>query len=200
MRGPVTDPDRVASVPLASVPVDHVSLPPAHRLAAADVVDARDLDGEPVLVVDRSDAPTAHDEIEAYCAAVGSRPRWVTHAATQVERVLDLVAVGEGIGWLNAWQAEREAARTDVAVRRPAAGRPVRRVPGGLAGRRLGHADRRVRARRARDLRGVSGLGRADVGVHALVRRAVGVAELDGRHPFLGGPVSRPAAGARGTP
>ena len=117
VRGPVSDPDRVASVPLARVPVDHVSLPPAHRLAAADVVDARDLDGEPVLVVDRSDAPTAHDEIEAYCAAVGSRPRWVTHAATQVERVLDLVAVGEGIGWLNVWQAEREAARADVAIR-----------------------------------------------------------------------------------
>ena len=82
-----------------------------------EVVDAAELDGEPVLVVDRSDAPTAHDEIEAYCAAVGARPRWINHAATQVERVLDLVAVGTGIGWLNAWQAEREGGRTDVVVR-----------------------------------------------------------------------------------
>ena len=29
VRGPITDPDRVASVPLARVPVDHVSLPRA---------------------------------------------------------------------------------------------------------------------------------------------------------------------------
>ena len=41
---------------------------------------------------------------------------WVDHAATQVERVLDMVAVGSGIGWLNAWQVEREAIRTDVVV------------------------------------------------------------------------------------
>ncbi len=34
---------------------------------------SHDLDGEPVLVVDRSDAPTAHDEIETYCA-VARRP------------------------------------------------------------------------------------------------------------------------------
>jgi len=67
-------------------------------------------------VVDRADAPTAHDEIEAYCAAMGARPRWITHAAVQGERVLDLVAVGEGIGWLNSWQAEG-GSRPGVAVR-----------------------------------------------------------------------------------
>jgi DNA-binding transcriptional LysR family regulator len=117
VRGPVADPDRVASVPLARVPVDHVAVPPGHRLAALDVVEARDLDGEPVLVVDRADAPTAHDEIEAYCTAMGAHPRWVTHAAIQVERVLDQVAVGTGIGWLNSWQAERGSEHTDVAVR-----------------------------------------------------------------------------------
>ena len=109
---------RRASVPLARVPVDHVAIPPGHPLAASAVVEGRQLDGEPVLVVDRSDAPTAHDEIEAYCASMGARPRWVTHAATQVERVLDLVALGTGIGWLNSWQAERAAERTDLTVRR----------------------------------------------------------------------------------
>ena len=46
------------------------------------------LDGQPVLVVERSDAPTAHDEIESYCAAAGARPRWIPHGAVQVERVL----------------------------------------------------------------------------------------------------------------
>jgi DNA-binding transcriptional LysR family regulator len=117
VRGPVGDPDRVASAPLARVPVDHVAVPPGHRLAGADVVDAADLDGEPVLVVDRAEAPTAHDEIEAYCAAAGARPRWIEHAAIQVERVLDQVALGSGIGWLNSWQAEPAARRFDVAVR-----------------------------------------------------------------------------------
>jgi DNA-binding transcriptional LysR family regulator len=117
VRGPVSDPDRVASVPLARVPVDHVAVPNAHRLAAQATVQATDLDSEMVLVVDRADAPTAHDEIEAYCAAMGARPHWVTHAAVQVERVLDLVALGTGIGWLNAWQAEQATGRPDVAVR-----------------------------------------------------------------------------------
>jgi DNA-binding transcriptional LysR family regulator len=121
VRGPVAEPGRVASVPLARVPVDHVALPPEHPLAGAGdrrgVVRARDLDGEPVLVVDRADAPTAHDEIEAYCEAAGARPRWVTHAAIQVERVLDQVALGTGIGWLNSWQADRAAGRPDVVVR-----------------------------------------------------------------------------------
>jgi DNA-binding transcriptional LysR family regulator len=117
VRGPVPDPERIASVPLARVPVDHIAVPPDHRLAALDAVEARELDDEPVLVVDRTDAPTAHDEIEAYCATMGARPRWIVHAPTQVERVLDMVAVGTGIGWLNSWQAERARARGDVVVR-----------------------------------------------------------------------------------
>jgi DNA-binding transcriptional LysR family regulator len=118
VRGPVVEPGRLASVPLSRVPVDHLAVPPDHRLAGSDsVVHAQDLDGEPVLVVARSDAPTAHDEIEAYCTAMGARPHWVTHAAVQVERILDLVALGTGIGWLNSWQAERARGRPDVVVR-----------------------------------------------------------------------------------
>jgi DNA-binding transcriptional LysR family regulator len=118
VRGPVADPGRVASVPLARVPVDHVAVPPDHRLAASPAVMAADLDDEPVLVVERSDAPTGHDEIVSYCTAMGTRPRWVTHAAVQVERALDLVALGTGIGWLNSWQAERASGREDIVVRR----------------------------------------------------------------------------------
>ena len=116
VRGPVEGSERIATLSHVRVAVDHVAVPPGHRLAAGDVVHAGDLDGEAVLVVDRADAPTAHDEIAAYCAAVGARPRWITHAAVQVERVLDQVAVGAGIGWLNAWQAEAAARRPDVCV------------------------------------------------------------------------------------
>jgi DNA-binding transcriptional LysR family regulator len=117
VRAPVGDPERIASVPLARVPVDHVAVPASHALADRPQVDVRDLDGEPVFVVDRGDAPTAHDEIAAYCTSMGVRPAWITHAPTQVERVLDLVAVGGGIGWLNSWQVEREAARAGVVVK-----------------------------------------------------------------------------------
>jgi DNA-binding transcriptional LysR family regulator len=117
VRAPVGDPERIASVPLARVPVDHVAVPASHRLADRSEVDVRDLDGEPVFVVDRGDAPTAHDEIAAYCTSMGVRPAWVTHAPTQVERVLDLVAVGGGIGWLNSWQVEREATHSGVVVK-----------------------------------------------------------------------------------
>jgi DNA-binding transcriptional LysR family regulator len=117
VRGPVQESDRIASITLALVPVDHVAVPLDHPLAGAKTVRANDLDGEPVLVVDRAEAPTAHDEIAAYCTAVGARPRWITHAAVQVERVLDQVALGAGIGWLNAWQADSARRRADIAVR-----------------------------------------------------------------------------------
>jgi DNA-binding transcriptional LysR family regulator len=87
-------------------------------LADTEIVEAGDLDGVPVLVVDRAEAPTAHDEIETYLTAAGARPRWIAHAPVQVERVLDQVALGTGIGWLNAWQAEAATVgRSDVAVR-----------------------------------------------------------------------------------
>ncbi len=117
VRGPVADPDRIASVPLARVPVDHVAVPLGHRLAGVDRVDATELEGEPVLIVDRGDAPRAHDDITRYLAGVGVNPAWVTHGATQIERVFDMVAIGSGIGWLNTWQAERESGRVDVAIR-----------------------------------------------------------------------------------
>jgi DNA-binding transcriptional LysR family regulator len=117
VRGAVGDAERVTSVPLARVPVDHVAVPLDHRLATAEVVDAGDLDGEPLLVVDRAAAPHAHDTVVGYLAALGVHPAWVTHGPSQIERVFDMVAIGNGIGWLNTWQAEREAARTDVAIR-----------------------------------------------------------------------------------
>ncbi len=117
VRGAVEGDERIASVPLTRVPVDHVSIPPGHWLAGRELVDARELEGEPVLVVERSEAPHAHDAIARYLGGLGVRPQWVTHGATQIERVFDMVAIGTGIGWLNTWQAEREAGRTDIAIR-----------------------------------------------------------------------------------
>jgi DNA-binding transcriptional LysR family regulator len=117
VHGPVPDTDRFATTPLARVPFDHLSIPEGHRLASLDVVHVTDLDGEAVLLVERSDAPSYHDATLAYCAAAGTEPVWVLHPASQVERVLDMVGVGTGIGWLNAWQADQ--VRHDGVVVRP---------------------------------------------------------------------------------
>jgi DNA-binding transcriptional LysR family regulator len=105
VRAPIPYPDRLASQLLARVPFDHVAVPQNHPLASQPEVYATDLEGQPVLLVERDDAPTYHDATLGYCAALDVRPAWVTHPATQVERMLDMVAVGSGIGWLNAWQA-----------------------------------------------------------------------------------------------
>lgn len=117
IRSSASDADRVASAPLARVPIDHVAVPVGHPLAAVDRVTADDLDGRRLLVVDRGDAPHAYDEMVAFSNSLGIQPVWVTHGATQIERVFDMVAIGTGIGWLNTWQAEREMGRTDVMIK-----------------------------------------------------------------------------------
>jgi DNA-binding transcriptional LysR family regulator len=109
-------PSTFGSSLLAYVPFSHVAVPEGHRLAEQDVVYATDLESEPALLVERAEAPTFHDETLAYCDELGVRPTWVLHVATQVERMLDMVSVGTGIGWLNAWQAEH-LARDGVVVR-----------------------------------------------------------------------------------
>lgn len=116
LRGRVAG-EELTSVPLVRVPVDHVAVPADHALARAVEVRAEDLDGERVLIVERADAPTAHDAIVAYCRARGVRPEWVAHGPVQVERELDLVAVGAGIAWLNSWQAEDAGRRAGIVVR-----------------------------------------------------------------------------------
>jgi DNA-binding transcriptional LysR family regulator len=113
---PVPYPDRFASRVLARVAFDHVAVPESHALATQDVIRASDLEAQPVLLVERDDAPTYHDATIAYCAALDVRPAWVMHPASQVERMLDMVAVGSGIGWLNAWQAAH-VSREGVVIR-----------------------------------------------------------------------------------
>lgn len=113
---PVPYPDSLASQSMARVPFDHVAIPHNHSLAQHEIIHAADLESQPVLLVEREDAPTYHDSTVAYCAALDVRPAWVTHPAAQVERMLDMVAVGSGIGWLNAWQAAR-VTRDGVVIR-----------------------------------------------------------------------------------
>ncbi len=109
-------PATLGSRPLTRVPFSHVAIPEGHRLSGQEVVAVTDLEGEPALLVERAEAPTYHDETLGYCDSLGVRPAWVFHVATQVERMLDMVSVGTGIGWLNAWQAEH-VSRDGVVVR-----------------------------------------------------------------------------------
>ena len=137
VRGPVAEPDRVASVPLARVPVDHVVGParpsPGRRRTSSTPATSManqcswSIAATPRLRTTRS-RPTARRWAPGRAGSPTPPPRsngcstwwpWAT-----------------GIGWLNAWQAEREAGRADVVVRPLQPGRPVRRVPRGLAGRR----------------------------------------------------------------
>jgi len=115
VRPPNPYPDVIATQLLARVPFDHVAVPQNHPLAEQPAVYATDLDAQPVLLVEREGAPTYHDATLAYCASLDVRPVWVLHAATQVERMLDMVAVGSGIGWLNMWQAAH-VSREGVAI------------------------------------------------------------------------------------
>ncbi len=116
VRAPNPRPDVVASRLLTRVAFDHLAVPVGHRLAAASVIDVHDLADEQTLLVSRVDAPTFHDATLAYLAEHGVRPRWVEHPATQVERMLDMVAVGTGIGWLNEYQARNVRHEGVVAV------------------------------------------------------------------------------------
>jgi DNA-binding transcriptional LysR family regulator len=115
VREPI--PPTVTSRHLAHVPVDHIVLSPDHRLAALATVHVTDLAGETLFLVDRAEAPAYHDDAVGYLTSNNVKANWVLHSATQVERVFDMVAVGSGIGWLNAWQAERGTGRDDVAIR-----------------------------------------------------------------------------------
>jgi DNA-binding transcriptional LysR family regulator len=123
VRQPIPFPDRLTSQLLARVPFDHVAIPEGHPLASHEVIEAADLNGQAVLLVEHDDAATYHDATVAYCAALDVHPAWVVHPASQVERMLDMVAVGSGIGWLNAWQAAHVS--RDGVVIRPL--RPVER-------------------------------------------------------------------------
>jgi DNA-binding transcriptional LysR family regulator len=105
VRAPIPNPNRLASRLLCRVAFDHLAVPEGHPLSETPVINVADLEGQSMLLVSRNEAPTYHDATVAYLAEHGVRARWVEHSATQVERMLDMVSVGSGIGWLNRSQA-----------------------------------------------------------------------------------------------
>ena len=116
-RGPVPAGLGLASLALPELRIDHIVIAADHRLTSREAVQPEDLDGERLLMVDRSDSPMVHDASVEFFTDRGLRPVWVSHGATQIERVLDMVASGMGCGWMNPVQAMRHRARGDVVVR-----------------------------------------------------------------------------------
>ena len=125
------------SVPLARVAVDHVAVPPGHRLAAGDVVHAGDLDGEagarrrPGRCADRPRRDRGLLRGRRSAAAVDHPRRRPGRAGARPGR-----RWAAGIGWLNAWQAERGGSAPGRRRAAVAAGGAVRRVPDRVVGGR----------------------------------------------------------------
>ena len=84
-----------------------------------------------MLIVERDDAPQAHDVITRYFSRARRAPaRGSRTARPRSSGSSTWCRSGAGIGWLNTWQAERESGRTDVAIRplRPVGMRDVFRI------------------------------------------------------------------------
>ena len=73
-----------------------IAVPESHSLASADIVTAADLRSEPFILWPRAASPLFQDQVLAYCAEAGFRPRVVMEGA-DVETQLGLVSAGIGI-------------------------------------------------------------------------------------------------------
>jgi DNA-binding transcriptional LysR family regulator len=117
VRLPVPSPDLFATTALAHLPLDRVALAKGHPLTRKRVIQPSDLDGHSALIVDAVDSPMVHRSISGFFSSRDVHPRWVHHAANQIERALDQTAAGSGVSWLNPWQADRAAKRRDITIR-----------------------------------------------------------------------------------
>jgi DNA-binding transcriptional LysR family regulator len=73
-----------------------LAVPSGHRLALAEAVSAKDLDGEPMIVTPVEVAPTLRSVIEAYCRSGGFAPVIRLEASLQ-QTIVSLVAEGLGV-------------------------------------------------------------------------------------------------------
>jgi len=88
---------RLARLPLRP-PAEFVLLvPEGHRFARRDEVGIHELDGEPLLLVDRDQDPEQHDQIVRFYERLGVRPRFRRRHVMSVDVALDFVATGQGM-------------------------------------------------------------------------------------------------------
>lgn len=94
---PITEPS-IEAIQIGSVPL-YASVPEGHRLAGREVVEFKDLEGEPLILFGKQDgAPMSHILIDALRAA-GIEPRIERYANSRSAAVM-LTAAGAGIGFL----------------------------------------------------------------------------------------------------
>jgi len=86
----------IESTAIADAP-PYILLPPGHRLVAEKAIDLRDLDGEPMVLLD---LPHSRDYFRDIFAGVGVEPEIVLRTSSY-EAVRGLVARGHGFSMLN---------------------------------------------------------------------------------------------------
>lgn len=88
----------LASLPLQPLAPFGLLVPRGHPLAARTEVGVEDLDGEPMLIIDRAQAPEQHDLIVRFYEEAGTRPLFRQRVISSVDQVVDFVATGQGLG------------------------------------------------------------------------------------------------------
>jgi DNA-binding transcriptional LysR family regulator len=73
-------------------------VPHDHPLAGRANVSVYDFDGEPLLIVARSQAAEQHDVIVRFYTEAGIRPDFRERVISSIDQVVDFVATGQGIG------------------------------------------------------------------------------------------------------
>jgi DNA-binding transcriptional LysR family regulator len=73
-------------------------VPHGHPLAGRANVCIQDLDGEPLLIVDRTQAAEQHDVIVHFYTEAGVRPDFRERVIGSIDQVVDFVATGQGLG------------------------------------------------------------------------------------------------------
>jgi DNA-binding transcriptional LysR family regulator len=109
-RGSWVDSPALGTLPLGSMPIDHVVLPVGHPLARRDAVDVHDLEGETLVWPPAANLPDVPDLLPVATAV---------HRASSSEepRLIDEVAAGYGLYVCTADAAARNP-RPDVIARR----------------------------------------------------------------------------------
>jgi DNA-binding transcriptional LysR family regulator len=86
------------TLPLQPLAPFGLLVPRGHALAARTEVGIEDLDGEPLLIVDRTQAPDQHDLIVRFYEAAGMRPVFRERVISSIDQVVDFVVTGQGLG------------------------------------------------------------------------------------------------------
>src|SRR5690606_31010621 len=87
----------VESFPLGEEPLRVLAAPAMHRLARAEHITIRDLDGEPYVLDDRGDHDGPRRDLVGFFDAHGVTPDYRLATISSAQDLLTLVGVGAGV-------------------------------------------------------------------------------------------------------